>query len=287
MERVKRIIRKYGGDRIQNLLIWILRKTKLNNRIILFSLQRAKANRVNINYWSEGKNLGDAISPVIVNHMAAVNQIDVDKRVEETRHLYAVGSVITAGCQDCTVWGSGILNARIIPRVKGRKLDVRSVRGPITRMVLMEYGYDVPPIYGDPAIIMPAIYNPDVQKKYPVSVITHMDEEPDAADIDFHRISIKTDDYKAFINEIKASERIISSSLHGIILAEVYGVPAVLLKPQMDHLKYYDFYYGTQRYDFPIAESIAEAMTITPLEIPDYTSMREAVMAAFPVDLWS
>jgi len=164
MNKLKKLIRRFGGEKLQNLIIWFLIKFRINNKIILFSTQKARPNRVNINYWNGAKNLGDAISPVIVNYAASRKGIDLDKAVNGTKHLYAVGSVITAGCQDCTVWGSGILNAKILSRLKNRKMDIRSVRGPITRMILMEYGFKVPAIYGDPAILMPMIYNPEVEK---------------------------------------------------------------------------------------------------------------------------
>ena len=283
MNKLKKIIRKFGGHRLQNLIIWFLIKLKINNKIILFSTQKALPNRVNINYWNGAKNLGDAISPVIVNFAAKYHGIDVNKPVSKTKHLYAVGSVITAGCQDCTVWGSGLLNAKILSRLHNRTLDIRSVRGPITKMVLNEYGYQVPAVYGDPAILMPLIYNPEVEKQYEVSVITHMNEElfPE-----HHQISITTDDYEAFVREIKASKLIISSSLHGIIFAESYGVPAILLRPNMDLLKYYDYYYGTGRLTFPICQDLADAKNLTPPPIPDFSAMREGLLTAFPTDLW-
>lgn len=286
MERMKATIRKYGGHRAQSFIIWMLHITGLRNKIILFSLERAKSNKVNINYWSGNKNLGDAISPVIVKFLAEANGIDLNRSVDATKHLYAVGSVITAGCQDCTIWGSGILNTQILSRLRNRNFDIRLVRGPLTRLVLLEHGFVVPENYGDPAIIMPMIYDPDVPKKYDVSVITHMNEEFDDCDPGIHRISIRTDDFKHFVREIKASKRIISSSLHGIIFSETYGVPAVLLKPRMDLFKYFDYYYSTQRYDFPVAENFAEAVKAEAPEIPDFMPMRKKIIATFPKDLW-
>lgn len=283
MNGLKRLIRRLGGETLQNLIVWLLIKLRLNDKFILFSAKKARLNEVNINYWADAKNLGDAIAPVIVNYVARSKGIDINKKIAKTRHLYAVGSVITAGCQNCTIWGSGILNAKILYRLKNRKLDVRSVRDPITRMLLMEYGHAVPEVYGDPAILMPLIYNPEVEKKHKVSVITHMNEESFSQ---YHQISIITDDYEAFVREIKASELIVSSSLHGVIFAEAYGVPAILLQPKMDMLKYYDYYYGTGRYCFPICQNVDEAETISPPIIPDFASMQEAIMEAFPGDLW-
>lgn len=131
---------------------------------------------------------------------------------------------------------------------------------------------------------MPLFYNPDVEKKYEVSVVTHMNEKITSA-VDYHQINVVTDDYERFIKEIKEPKLVISSSLHGIILAEVYGVPAILLKPNRDMLKYYDFYYSTNRVKFPIVSSIEEALTISTPKIPDYKKMQDNIIKTFPVDL--
>lgn len=77
-----------------------------------------------------------------------------------------------------------------------------------------------------------------------------------------------------YVDQLCSAERVISSSLHGIILAESYGIPAVLYLPEevkgnLTLYKYRDYYYGTGRYEFPIAKTIQEALQITPCMLPD------------------
>ena len=79
---------------------------------------------------------------------------------------------------------------------------------------------------------------------------------------------------------------VISSSLHGIILAEAYGVPAILLKPQVDIVKYYDYYYSTGRINFPMADSIEQAMLIVPVELPKLDTIKEKLKLSFPYDIY-
>ncbi len=284
---IKKIIKKIGGNKIQNVFTSMLIKTGLNNKYILFTSKKAIPNRVNLNYCHDFKNLGDNISPVIVNYMLKKYKIDGKKNIGQTKHLYAVGSIITAGAQDCTVWGSGLLNTTILNRLNNRTIDFRCVRGPITRAILQDRGFSVPAKFGDPAIVFPLIFNPKVEKKYPVSIITHTNEKTDIPDGDYHIINVVTDDYKKFITEVKQSELIISSSLHGIIFAEIYGIKAIMLRPQTDMLKYYDYYYSTERFEFPIAKNVSEALKIKPAEIPDFNKLQKNLIETFPIDLWN
>lgn len=167
-----------------------------------------------------------------------------------------------------------------------KKLDVRAIRGPLTRNALLELGYDCPEIYGDPAILMPMIYKPRVfEKSRKYSIVKHMHDLTECSNV----INIRTRDYKSFIDELVTSERIISSSLHGIILAEAYGVPAVLYMPEgfsNSLFKYKDYYYGTKRYNFPIAKTIEEALEVEPVALPDLHDIRKNLIDAFPDDIW-
>lgn len=259
------------------------------NKFLLFNFtNRAKKNTVNLNYWLESENLGDLLSPLIVNYMLSLKNISSDKQISQTKHLYGVGSVLTAGIQDCTVWGSGVLNTTITNRLLNRKFDVRSVRGPLTKAVLEDFAYEVPNIFGDPAILLPEIYMPkNITKIAKFGLVMHKDQI-----LNYNRsneiieIDICNSDYKGFIDQICGVDIVISSSLHGIIIAETYGIKAILLKPKVDYFKYYDYYFSTSRLQFPIASSIEEAKVSIPIDLPDFTQMRSDIKMAFPYDIY-
>ena len=239
------------------------------------------------------QNLGDYLSVVVACHYRKL-MVPVAKPSYAScpkRTLYAIGSILGFRCQDAVVWGSGLLSPRknILNRIKFSKLDIRSVRGPKTRDVLLGQGKNCPEIYGDPAILMPEIYRPkNTQKIHAVSLVLHYANKcafsvPESINI----VDIVTSDYQGFIDQIVQSSLVISSSLHGIILAESYGVPAVLmLKEGIDLFKYLDWYYSTGRYDVVIAHTLQEAMAVEPMPLPDLQEMREQLRNAFPVDLW-
>lgn len=285
---------KVFSTHIKNLLIKIL--YPFRNRFILFNVTaKAQKNRVNLNYWWEKPNLGDELSQIVVRYMLNLHNIPMDKPVHGIKHLYAIGSIITAGLQDCTIWGSGILCTTMLNRVKGRKFDIRSVRGPVSRIILLDMGYEVPEIYGDPAIILSEIYVPSiVEKKYKYGVIIHKDQKfissSDKAFMKRHDvlvIDIRTRNYERFVNQVVSCEKIISSSLHGIIISETYRTPVLMHRPTSEPLlKYFDWYYSTERFFFPIAHNLDEVITLNAPPLPNLTKLRDEQKRAFPYDLY-
>lgn len=264
------------------------------NQIILNDLNRsATPNQVNLHWYSCGRkdgleNFGDFLSLPVFHYMIQQMGIDEHKRLSRTKHLYAIGSILFWGRQDAVIWGSGLLNYPPEGTYRSRKfhLDIRAVRGPVTREILMKEGFDCPEIYGDPAIIMPLVYKPKCEKNYEFNIIKHKANFSGGGE---NEISILCNDYRTIIDQIASSNLIISSSLHGIIIAEAYGVPAVMLhdsRPDFNLLKYNDYYFSTGRYNYPIAKSIEEALEITPAPLPDLENMRKKLMRAFPADLW-
>ena len=241
----------------------------------------------------EVQNLGDYLSVVVASHYRNLIAPEYKRPSASCpkRTLYAIGSILGFRCQDAVVWGSGLLGPRkkLINRLKFSKLDIRSVRGPKTREILLQCGKKCPELYGDPAILMPEIYQPeDIQKNHNISLVLHYANKgtisvPESINI----IDIVTSDYQGFIDQIVQSTRVISSSLHGVILAESYGVPAVLmLKEGVDQFKYLDWYYSTGRYDIVIAHNLQEAIDADPMPLPDLQEMRAKLRNAFPTDLW-
>ncbi len=258
----------------------------------------ADKKKVNLEYWKGKINIGDQLSRIIVEWMLEKHSLTLSYNVKKTCHLMALGSIFGCGFFDATVWGSGVNTPISIYRTgrwrKRVNYDIRAVRGPITKKVLESFGYDCSKVVlGDPGVLMPFIYEPEnIEKKYDVSIIKHFSNKEALKDsiCKYHNIDVETSDYKLFINEISASKIIVSSSLHGIILAESYGIPAIFLNENgiMDKeiVKYYDWYYSTGRKSVACANSIEEALKMQPMKLPELDNMRQGLMACFPYDLW-
>lgn len=262
----------------------------------------SKHNCVNLNAWfthqSTHANVGDYLSLVVLNHVCERKGIDRNKVISKTKHLYAIGSILP-GYQDATVWGSGFGYS------KPRKwysafynwfhrhyhcLDIRAVRGPETQRLLSEMGIPCPEIYGDPAVLMPLFYaGRSERESQEYVIIPHYSKLGNYKNID-HVLGTFTADYERFLDKLLEARLVISSSLHGIILAEAYGIPAIMLNdtPTEDITKYKDWYYSTGRYDFPIADTVEEALMMEPalLDKDILKAMQERLLDSFPTDLW-
>ena len=126
-----------------------------------------------------------------------------------------------------------------------------AVRGPQTRTYLLEKGYAVPEVYGDPALLLPNYYQPEVAKTHALGIIPHISDYAQVSEQyqnleGVKVISLFTNDIEATTREILSCESIISSSLHGLIVPHAYGIPAVWAQFSDrvfgDGIKYRDYF---------------------------------------------
>lgn len=280
----------------------IVSKYKANDIILNYPGRSVQRHKVNLHYyhadWTNGVvcNLGDYLSEIVVQSCCDRWQIPIGKTISKTRHLYAIGSILQMGYQNATVWGSGFAFEPSLMRgllQLGRKLDIRCVRGPKTKETLQRLGFICPEKYGDPAVLLPQIYVPTGMLKTEKYIfIPHFQAEEEARKQygDDHIVSMNTNDYKRVIDRIVASDRVISSSLHGIVLAEAYGIPAVYYQDKTSRFayKYEDWYLSTGRSKTNTVHSVEEGMTTRIIQ-PDKGTiehMQKTLLDTFPRDIW-
>ncbi|MFJ3028228.1 polysaccharide pyruvyl transferase family protein [Curtobacterium sp. NPDC087080] len=202
------------------------------------------------------------------------------------RRLVAIGSVIHLARGKDVIWGAGVNGKMLHALGRVQTLDVRAVRGPRTRERLLSLGVPCPPIYGDPALLIPHLMQADHDGRPQERdiALTHV---PNLNDRESHG-PVTLDPRSSLedcIDRIRRSELVVGSSLHGVIIAEAFGVPAILIAPKHeDMFKYEDYYGGTGRQSFQVAGSIDEAVNAELNDPPVFDPA--ALMGAFPVDLW-
>lgn len=209
-------------------------------------------------YWSEIKfifrnreNYGDLLSKYLVEKISGktVKFVQPKKQAwykSDKTNLLAIGSILPHASKHSIVWGSGIIDKEHAVA----NADFRAVRGPKTRTFLQEMGYECPPVYGDPALLLPNYYVPKVSKKYKIGVIPHYHDYQKALELFENDQNIKVIDLlcldvETVTDEIWACERTISSSLHGLIVSQTYGTPSIWVefsdKIFGDGIKYPDY----------------------------------------------
>lgn len=275
-----------------------------DNMILMSREIHPTPNIVNVHYWRVfmdqrinsriTQNVGDDLSPIIVNWMLKQRGIDPFKKIEKTKHLYCIGSIIQYGYVDATIWGSGFaynpfFEIGLFHRKGLRDLDVRCVRGPLSRNTLLELGHECPEVYGDPAVLAPLMYNPNVEKKKDYIIIPQIEREYEFEGIgEDENIVSMNNDYTYVVDQIKSANKVISSSMHGLILAESYGVPAIYYQNREDTMnyKFLDWYFSTNRRDFYSTKNLKEAITHEGNPTIDVSQLQRNLLESFPYDLW-
>jgi pyruvyltransferase len=173
--------------------------------------------------------------------------------LHHSRYL-AIGSILGSANRHAEVWGSGFICEDA--SISGRPRAVHAVRGQLSRLRLLALGIECPEVYGDPALLLPMFFNPPVEKRFAVGLIPHYADkvhpwvERQRRDPEVRIIDVEGGIHR-FVEEVKSCELIISSSLHGIICADAYGVQALWMELSDQVLgggfKFYDYFSSIQR----------------------------------------
>ena len=239
--------------------------------------------------WEPGdgrRNYGDHLARVIAQAAAARRGLTLDEEIAAPHRLFTVGSVLHFARDGDTVWGSGVNGKIALERIGARRLDIRAVRGPKTAAVLRKLGMTVPDVYGDPALLLPKLF-PDRFKPDPVRDYVIVPNLHDLALIeDRERLVSPLMGWNRCVAAIVSARFVVASSLHGIILAEAFGIPARFTRfsPTESAFKYDDYAQGTGRSTLEPATSVEQALDMG--GHPPIAFDADRLLASFPYDLW-
>ena len=178
-------------------------------------------------FWCWSPNFGDALGPWLIERMTGKKVVYAAGEREYEHHVTA-GSILNWSNKHSTVWGAGL--GSIFDNVV-QPHEIRAVRGPLSRFRAQTCDVQCPAVYGDPALVLPRFIPPAGSKRKKVGIVAHY--------VDMFRICenysihpdapIKIIDARSsvdvFVEEVTSCEFIVSSSLHGLIVADAYGIP--------------------------------------------------------------
>lgn len=258
---------------------------KHRSKVFWWSPQRRRLRR-------RRENVGDYLSPLVVQRMLDRFGRRVTDKRQGTGRLLAIGSVMHFARDGDVIWGTGVNGKIPADRHRFERLDVRAVRGPMTRDFLLRLGIDCPEVYGDPALLIPGLF-PEFQVPAPEArqdyvVVPHLHDSPSAwvGETDRRRILWPTVPWQRFLRRLISSRLVLSASLHGLIIAEAFGIPARAVRRTEGEprFKYADYYLGTGRPAFRFARSVDEALRLGGEPAPRFNP--RPLIQQFPVDLW-
>ena len=204
-------------------------------------------------------NWGDDLNYYFISHLTKrpivfLHRFWLAKKLNFRNYL-CIGTLLDAvnySRESTIVWGTGVSGQ---DRLFTIPKEIRSVRGKKSIEFLQQKNMPYPALVGDPALILPLFYQPkNKEKKYKLGIIPHIIdlEHPVIKQIQSENSNevliinlSKFDKWTDIIDQICSCESIASSSLHGLITSDTYGVPNCWIelsgKISGGHFKFYDY----------------------------------------------
>lgn len=226
---------------------------------------------------------GDLLGAMIVAELAARRGIDLVRG--PTRRLLGAGSILELARAGDVVWGSGSTGVPAPCDSGFSAVDVRAVRGPLSAAWLQDQGAVVPPVFGDPALLVAELWpaNPrEMCKRWDYTIV------PNRYDARaFRRNAHAAMPQWPFVDirrRILGSQLVVTSSLTGLVVAEAYGIPTRLIRHDGESIfRFEDYYRGTGRERFEPAGDVRDAVRMGGETPSQWTAT--ALLEAFPASV--
>lgn len=177
-------------------------------------------------HWSEQANFGDAMAPLLLERFAGV-KTEWDTICHA--RIISVGSVLehVPPLWDGIILGSGKLREDSQLHLHTKTATILALRGPLTARQCPAGNYAI----GDPGLMVSELITmPD--KEHDLGIIPHWTDEQLAARPEFQGdgtwdvtvIDPRLDPLQV-ITQIASCQRVVTSSLHGAITADAFGIP--------------------------------------------------------------
>jgi pyruvyltransferase len=243
--------------------------------------------------WTELPNAGDVFSARVTAHLTGL-QVEIAGEAPCRRpNLIGAGSILHWADKRSTVWGAGFADERGRPRQRPHR--VLAVRGTWTARRLAQLGLPSPTALGDPGVFAPDVF-PSSEPRSGLGIVPHYAdrEEPWVQRMAAAGVVVidPLSPLETYMGQLGACERIASSSLHGLIFAHAYGIPAAWVKLS-DRLagggfKFSDYLASAglspaPRLDGGCGLADIEACCELPSQPIDKEALREVLLSAIPV----
>jgi pyruvyltransferase len=183
-----------------------------------------------LRYFRKNTNWGDALNAYLVPKLLPGQRFEWlgEQDGEGPDHLLAIGSLLHWSTPSSVIWGTGAIHAGV--RIEPAPAAILAVRGPLTAELVERSGLPRPRVLGDPALLLPRVFRPRVAVEHRVGVVPHYVDRDHPAVGRMEAAGARVLDILApaeeFVRGVMSCGCILSSSLHGLICADAYGVPS-------------------------------------------------------------
>lgn len=174
-------------------------------------------------------NLGDMLTPLILDYF----NVNYEYTYNDDYNMIVVGSIAKLAKPNTVVLGSGFMkfDDQVEPNA-----NYKFVRGPLSKNKILESNATTSDFYGDPAFLLP-LFIDESKKTEEVGFVPHWSQYEifKKSNPNLHIINVWHENCLEVIKNITSCKCIISSSLHGLIIASAYNIPSAWV--EFDKLK--------------------------------------------------
>ncbi|ALO11813.1 hypothetical protein AQF52_6220 [Streptomyces venezuelae] len=221
-------------------------------------------------------NVGDRLTPWLIRRISGAPARWVAPHAPGRKH-FVTGSVVALAGPGSVVWGAGVMEA-------GETLDPRAellaVRGPLTREAAVRSGVACPPVYGDPGLLVPRFLPVrPVRAGGRPAVVPHFADKARArrgVPAGWRTVDVQGG-VEDVVEQLTGACLVASSSLRGIVLSHVYGIPAVWIRfrplPGGDDSKFHDYFLSVGVPVPPPVPVGADGAGLDPVALADFATL--------------
>lgn len=176
-------------------------------------------------YWMQSLNFGDKLTPWMIQKMTGEFPMYVDKDFHE-EYVIGAGSILNHAGENAVVWGAGLgsMSDKVSPDA-----EIVALRGPLSGFRSVMCGNTDPGVYGDPGMLLPKYIPASPNKTSKIAIVPHYVDQYRAEYFyggkdDFVVVNILGNIEKV-VEEITSCVAVVSTSLHGLVVADAYGIP--------------------------------------------------------------
>jgi hypothetical protein len=225
-------------------------------------------------YWYVSSNLGDNLTPWLISRMGKTACWAPDHSA--TPKYIVSGSILSHANGAATVWGAGLGSS---DQIVNPAANLIAVRGPLSKFRAEECGASCGNVFGDPGLLVPKFYQPGSTCLDRVGIVPHFIDQDRVFQVyasqDVALISL-LESVEHVVDAYKTCSMIVSSALHGLILAVAMQIPFVWVRfsdaVQGYPFKFLDFFLS-------LGDTAPRVMDLRGSELPTPSEFRELAIS--------